>query len=49
MAVTCGFAIHRDISNSIIAGQTMIIWCPRGGLEPLAYITAAGADPWLSV
>jgi hypothetical protein len=28
--------------------QTMII-CVRGGLEPLAYMAAASADPWLSV
>jgi len=37
-----------------VAGQVLSMnmgfpFMSQGGLEPLAYITAAGTDPWLSI
>jgi hypothetical protein len=48
MSLTCGFTGGSTESYNKLPGQTMIIRV-RGGLEPLAHITADGADPWLSV
>jgi hypothetical protein len=48
MPLTCGFTGGSTEPYSVLAGQSMIIRV-REGLEPLAYITAAGTDPWLTV
>jgi hypothetical protein len=48
MAVTCGFTVLRltpDTKPQVNAGCDV----SEGGLEPLAYVAAAGTDPWLSL
>jgi hypothetical protein len=48
MAVTCGFTELRHHAGHEPAGQR---GCDvsEGELEPLAYITATGTDPWLEL
>ncbi len=48
MPLTCGFTGRTPAAYNKTADQAMIN-CVRGELEPLAYITGADTDLWLSV
>ena len=48
MSLTWTFTGGAPEPHNELAGQTMIILCPRG-LEPLAYILHSSADTWLDL